>query len=268
MANSSSNLQQKVYQAKLVIEDALVTYSPYKSVVAWSGGKDSTLLLSLVLEVCRENKLIPPVVLDIDQNDSFPELLEFRDRMVMNWDLNLVVVKNTDLLNHFSHFGDRVSVQDLDESNRQEIRKVGFEEEFVEWQPESPICNHLLKTVPISKFLKNNSIKAMYTGIRWDEHGSRGKETFISPRENPDHVRIHPLLHFSERDIWNATFELGVPYNDLYIKGYRSLDTLHGTKKTSDIPAWNQDLELSSERNGRSEDKEKMMTQLRTWGYM
>jgi len=268
MTRSSTNLTQKVFQAKLVIEDALENYSPEKSVIAWSGGKDSTLLLYLVREVCRENNMSMPVALDIDQQDSFPELLSFRDQLVKAWNLDLVTIKNIDLLNHFSRFGDRVNVRDLGESNQQEIKKIGFEEKWIEWQPESPIGNHLLKTVPISQYLEDNSVEAMYTGIRWDEHGSRDGETYISPRQNPDHVRVQPLLHLSEKDIWDITFELEIPFNDLYQRGYRSLDTLHGTKKSSDLPAWQQDLVATSERGGRSEDKEKMMEQLRAWGYM
>jgi phosphoadenosine phosphosulfate reductase len=108
----------------------------------------------------------------------------------------------------------------------------------------------------------------MFTGIRWDEHGARENETYFSERANPKHTRIHPLLHFTEREIWDATFALDIPYTSLYNQGYRSLDTKHGTLKSSDSPAWKQDLENTSERETRSKEKEKMMKQLRAWGYI
>lgn len=36
------------------------------------------------------------------------------------------------------------------------------------------------------------------TAVRWDEQEARKNEAYISPRENPSHTRIHPILHFCE----------------------------------------------------------------------
>jgi phosphoadenosine phosphosulfate reductase len=159
-------------------------------------------------------------------------------------------------------------MSDLGELNRLVLDAIGYRETSVVWQAESPVCNQLLKTVPINQAISSRSIKAMFTGIRWDEHVSRAGETYFSPRDTPAHMRIHPLLHFSERDVWDATFALGIPFCELYAQGYRSLDTKSGTHKTAEIPAWEQDLESSSERDGRSPQKEAMMAQLRAWGYI
>jgi phosphoadenosine phosphosulfate reductase len=126
----------------------------------------------------------------------------------------------------------------------------------------------LLKTAPINKTITDRNIQALFTGIRWDEHGARENESYFSEREIPPHTRVHPILHFSERDIWNINFALDIPYNDLYERGYRSIGTKSGTVKSSNMPAWEQDLENTSERLGRSKEKEKMMEQLRVWGYI
>ena len=40
------------------------------------------------------------------------------------------------------------------------------------------------------------------------------------------------------------------------------------TTKTSDLPAWKQDLESTTERSGRKQDKENLMEKLRDLGYM
>ncbi|MBU4129125.1 phosphoadenosine phosphosulfate reductase family protein, partial [bacterium] len=85
---------------------------------------------------------------------------------------------------------------------------------------------------------------------------------------NPDHTRIHPILHFKERDIWDTIHKNNIPFCSLYYIGYRSLGAKGSTFKNSDIPAWEQDLENTSERAGRSQGKEEIMEQLRSLGYM
>ena len=85
----------------------------------------------------------------------------------------------------------------------------------------------------------------------------------------PEHVRIKPILHFTERSLWNTYSVYKLPYCVLYEQGYRSL----GAKTTSAIaepgvPAWEQDLEHTTERAGRRQDKEQMMSRLRKLGYM
>ncbi len=263
-----SPLQQKIQQAHFVIEDALTAYPPETTLIAWSAGKDSTLVLKLVLDVCRELGLPPPRALDIDQKDQFEALTAFRDDIATKWGVEVMIVRNDDVLDKVEQIGDVVSVASLNEANRRALADIGYSEPSFPWQPDSPVCNHLLKTVPIAEALQQQAIAALYTGIRWDEHGARENETYFSARAKPPHTRVHPILHFTERDIWEATFALDIPFCELYHEGYRSLGTKSGTVKPSALPAWEQDLEHTAERDGRSEEKEKMMEQLRAWGYL
>ena len=260
-------LHQKLDQARFVIEEAFDTYPPEALVIAWSGGKDSTLVLALILEICRARSLAPPRVLDIDQGDAFDEILNFRTRLVQDWRLDLVVVRNDDFLGKVSQIGASLSVAHLNSVNRDALIEIGHSGDTIEWQPAAPACNYLMKAVPVREWQRGNRIQAMFTGIRWDEHATRSSETYFSPRENPSHMRVHPLLHLTERDIWDITFALDVPYNALYEQGYRSIDTRSGTRKTSDVAAWKQDLDQTREPGRRDEEKEKMMGQLRALGY-
>lgn len=237
-------------------------------VIAWSGGKDSTLLMKLALEVCHARSLVLPRVLDIDQGDAFDEIIDFRTRLVQDWKLDLVVVRNDDFLDKVGQIGDHIPVAGLNSINRDALIEVGHSSDIIQWEPSAPSCNYLMKTVAIREWQRENHIQAMFTGIRWDEHSARSSEAYFSPRENPSHMRVHPLLHLTERDIWDITFALDVPYNALYAQGYRSIDTRSGTRKTSDVAAWQQDLHSTRERGGRDEEKEKMMEQLRALGYM
>jgi phosphoadenosine phosphosulfate reductase len=271
MGNNQSvtpSQQQKLDQARLVVEDALITFAIDKSIIAWSAGKDSTLVLKLVIDWCREHAISPPKVLDIDQGDSFEEMLTFRAYIAREWALDLIVVRNDDFLDKVSHIGDVVDIAELSSENQNALDAIGYHKHTLEWKPADPTCNFLMKTVPVLDYLTRNNIGAMFTGIRWDEHPARESETFFSLRENPSHTRVHPILHFTERDVWDITFYLGMPYSPLYAAGYRSIDTRSATNRLSQVPAWEQDLEHSSERGGRSVEKEKMMEQLRALGYM
>jgi phosphoadenosine phosphosulfate reductase len=124
----------------------------------------------------------------------------------------------------------------------------------------------------MNRFLEANGVVGVFEGIRWDEQAARREETHFSHRPateySPEHDRICSILHFTERDVWDTTFALEIPFCDLYKEGYRSLGARVSTKKQSDAPAWEQDLENTMERGGRRQDKEELMEKLRSLGYM
>jgi phosphoadenosine phosphosulfate reductase len=204
----------------------------------------------------------------IDEGHVFEEILELVDRVKAEWNVKVVVVKNTDVSDRASGLGDLINVTDLNERNRQEIEKLGFTYESFPFEPESYVGNHLMKTVAMNVFLEENGLKALSTAIRWDEQEARIEEEYFSPRENPTQTRVHPILHFTERDIWNCIHKYNIPFCSLYYQGYRSLGAKGSTHKNSDTPAWEQDLENTPEREGRGQDKEQVMEQLRALGYM
>ena len=164
--------------------------------------------------------------------------------------------------------GDPVKVAKLNKRNKEALKDLDFKGKTFPFEPESYVGNHLMKTVAMNIHLEKEGIQALITGIRWDEQEARSNETYFSSRENPDHFRIHPILHFKEKDVWNATHKNKVPYLKLYEEGYRSLGAKGTTTKTSNKPAWEQDLDNTTEREGRRQDKEQIMQRLRDLGYM
>ena len=140
-------------------------------------------------------------------------------------------------------------------------------------------------------------------GIRRDEQATRAKDRIFSPRaadgswnfadqppefwdyyqtDVPDgaHLRIHPLLHWTEIDIWRYTQRENIPYCSLYLaqngKRYRSLGekniTLPIDSDAATIDAIIAELASTSapERAGRTMDHESedAFERLRQGGYM
>ncbi len=198
-----------------------------KLATTFTGGKDSLVVLHLLKRAGGGE--VPVPVLNLDTTVKFKEIIAFRDRMAEEWDLNLIITTN--------HEG----VKEVDIAKDRER------------------CCHLLKTEAINIAVDKHGWKALITGVRWDEQPARENEEYFS--ERPEHTRIQPILHFSELDIWAYIEKYELPYCELYDQGYRSLGcepcTVKSTKPRGE----------GYEREGRSQEKEKIMGQLRDLGY-
>lgn len=262
------SMEEKIEYSKKVIKEAIEEFGVDKIAVAWTGGKDSTTMVWLFREACKELGVKMPRCMFIDEGYVFEEIWDIFNKLKKEWDLDVVIAKNTDVSDKAEKVGDMIKVSSLNERNMKEIALLEIKDEEFPFQPESFIGNHLMKTIAMNVFIEDNGIEALCTAIRWDEQEARIEETFVSPRPNPPHTRVQPILHFMERDIWDFIFKHNVPFCELYKEGYRSLGAKGSTVKMSDIPAWEQDLENTYERAGRGQDKEELMGKLRDLGYM
>ncbi|MCW4020327.1 MAG: phosphoadenosine phosphosulfate reductase family protein, partial [Candidatus Bathyarchaeota archaeon] len=208
VTSNVSIVQEKVGRSKKIIDEAFERYSHQDLAVAWSGGKDSTLLLWLVRVVCLERSVPAPRCFCIDEGDMFDEVRAFIKEWSKKWGLKVDILHNADVSEAAGGLGNAVKVKDLNERNQREVERLGYEEAEFDYEPESFVGNHLMKTVPLNIFLEKNRLKGFFEGIRWDEQGARANETHFSPRKgtefNPEHMRIFPILHFTERDVWDA----------------------------------------------------------------
>jgi len=259
-------IEEKIEKSKSVIREALERFK--YPVVAFTGGKDSTLVLWLTRQVCQEDGFEMPECMFINEGSVFEEVLEYVERMKEEWNLVIHEVKNEDVLKQVKKVGDIVYVDRLNDVNRRELERIGFKGKSFVFNPESFEGNHLMKTVAMNQFIIERGIDAVITGIRWDEQEARRDEVYFSPRHNPDHMRVHPILHFTEKEVWQVLRSNNVPVNKLYAMGYRSLGAKATTQKVSDKPAWEQDFDKIPERAGRAQDKEGIMKRLRELGYM
>ncbi len=221
-------LAKKVKISMDTILKASKKYQADKIAIAWTGGKDSTVLLSLVRLVYGGK--IPFKVIFNDSTMEFDEIYKFIDKVKKLWGLDLITIKHSKReLKEFEGTPDRERKKEL---------------------------SRLMKITAINAVVKRYKLKALIAGIRWDEHESRSRETYFSKRK--DHDRVHPILHFKEKDIWEYIHHFGVPYVNLYSKGYRSLGEKPFTKKAE---------KGGGERSGREREKEQLMQNLRKLGY-
>ncbi len=262
------HIDQKVEKSKSIIREAIEKFGIDKIAVAITGGKDSTTNLWLFRQACTEMGVKVPICMFIDEGDVFDEINEFVNHIQKLWSLEIAYLKNEDVSSKSTDIGNMIKISSLKESNQAALKEMGFADPEFPFIPDSTVCNHLMKTIPMREFILKNNIAAISTAIRWDEQEARKQEEYFSLRTNPEHTRVHPILHFSERDIWISIFKYDIPFNTLYKLGYRSLGAKCATGRASDIPAWMQDLENTPERVGRGQDKEHVMEQLRALGYM
>ena len=222
-------LDQKIAKAKKIILGASKKYPKNSIFIAWTGGKDSTVLLHLVKDVFKGK--VPFKLMFNDSTLEFPEVYDFVKKVKKDWGLDLVWQKHMK--------------EDLILFNKSKNKEEKME------------IMRIAKINAITYTVKKYGIKAYMSGIRRDEHKARSKETYFSKRDT--HDRVHPILDFTIVDIWNYINKYKVPYVNLYDKGYKSLGEMPFTKpvKTKNSP----------ERSGREATKEKTMKRLRQVGY-
>lgn len=226
--DANPDFKEKVERSMKVIKDASKRFNSNEIALAWTGGKDSTVLLHLVRSAFVGK--IPFRVMFNDSTMEFEEIYKFIEKVAGLWNIKLITIQH--------------SKKELEEFYRTDDHDKRRE------------LSRTMKITAINNALKKYKFNAFIGGIRWDEHEARSRETYFSKRS--DHTRIHPLLHFTEEDIWKYVRFFGVPYVALYDKGYRSL----GEKPFTRVAPRG-----GGERSGREQDKEQLMARLRKLGY-
>jgi sulfate adenylyltransferase subunit 2 len=261
-------LDQLESDSVFILREAFSQVSPLA--MLWSLGKDSNVMLWLARKAFLGH--IPFPVVHLDTGAEFPEAYTFRDRYAVDWGLRL-------------------------------IRETCPPIETVD--PALPAASRFAarKSAGLRQFLVSKGIKGVFAGIRRDEQALRAKERVFSPRNadgtwnfrdqpaefwqhfvtsvRPDeHLRIHPLLQWTELDIWLYIERENIPVVPLYFardgKRFRSLGEIGITQPISSSAESIQEIiaELrtshTEERQGRVMDHESedAFERLRLNGYL
>jgi len=183
----------------------------------WSLGKDSNVMIWIARKAFFGR--VPFSVLHVDTGKKFPEMYSFRDRFAVEWNLDLKIEPCP-------------PIESVDPTLPPAARSAAR------------------KTEGLKRAVAKYGFDGLIAGIRRDEEPTRAKERVFSPRGSQGgwdvrdqpaefwdqfnaalppgaHLRIHPILHWTELDIWHYTKREGIPVIPLYLardgKRYRSL---------------------------------------------
>ncbi|MBA3799018.1 MAG: sulfate adenylyltransferase subunit CysD [Actinomycetota bacterium] len=181
-----------------------------RPVLLFSGGKDSAVMLWLAIRAFAPAP-IPFPVMHVDTGHNFPEVIEYRDRIVAQTGIRLEVA----------------SVQDAIDSGR-----------ISEPAGRDPNRNQL-QIVPLLDAITEHRFDAVFGGARRDEERARAKERVYSFRDEfgqwdpknqrpelwsiyngrhhrGEHIRVFPLSNWTESDIWHYIRDAEVPLPSIY----------------------------------------------------
>ncbi|MFT5169513.1 MAG: sulfate adenylyltransferase subunit 2 [Lysobacterales bacterium] len=292
-----TKLEQIEAQSIYIFREA---YREFKNLgMLWSIGKDSTVLLWLARKAFFGH--VPFPLVHIDTNYKVPAMIKYRDRIALEWNLNMVYGQNEEALKNKQTFPDgnldRISCC---KNLKSEALKHTLAGDWKRYR-----INHEKGEYEVDT--NKEPYTGVIVGVRADEEGSRSKERYFSPRDSNNdwdvgdqppelwnqfktdfapgtHLRIHPLLDWTELNIWEYIQKENIPIIDLYFdkgegKRYRSLGCYPCTtpveSKAKNVDEIVEELKTGkfkniAERSGREQDKEDGggLETLRTDGYM
>ncbi len=188
-----------------------------RPVLLFSGGKDSIILLRLAEKAFRPGKF-PFPIMHVDTGHNFPEVIEFRDRIVSQLGERLIVA----------------SVQDSIDQGRV-VEETG---------PRA--SRNRLQTTTLLDAIESNGFDAAFGGARRDEERARAKERMFSfrddfgqwdpKRQRPElwslyngrirkgeHVRVFPISNWTELDVWQYIAAEGLEVPSIYFSHPRQV---------------------------------------------
>lgn len=265
----------------------------------WSIGKDSTVMLWLAKKAFFGH--VPFPLVHVDTRFKLPEMISWRDRVAAEWGLTLVVGRNAEALAARRTFPDgavdRLTCCRLLKTDALTATLSG-DGARRQYEPSTRTWREVTGA---------GAFTGVIVGSRADEEGSRSKERVFSPRDARNtwdvadqppelwqqyktefapgtHVRIHPLLEWTELNVWEYIAREGIPTVPLYYDQgagtrYRSLGCAPCTAPIPSTAKTPRDIvgELSegrlkgiAERSGRAQDAEDGggLETLRRGGYM
>lgn len=209
------HLQELEAEAIFVIREVAAQFD--RPAILFSGGKDSIVVTHLAKRAFWPAK-IPMPLIHVDTGHNFPEALAFRDKLVAELGVQLVVGSVQ---------------QSIDNGKVKEETGINA-------------SRNTLQIVTLLDTLEAHKIDAAIGGARRDEEKARAKERFFSHRDEfgqwdpknqrpelwnifngrknlGEHFRIFPISNWTEMDVWNYIMQEKIAIPDLYFAHEREV---------------------------------------------
>lgn len=175
-------------------------------VLSSSFGAQAAVMLHLVT---RQAPKIP--VLLVDSGYLFPKTYEFIDTLTKRLDLNLKVYEPAI----------SPAWQEARYGKLWEQGLSGLE-----------TYNQINKVEPMDRALKELAPKAWFSGVRRQQSSTRKQLNVLAQKGGI--IRVHPIIDWTDRDVFNYLKKNDLPYHPLWDEGYVSIGDWHSTRRLTD----------------------------------
>jgi phosphoadenosine phosphosulfate reductase len=189
----------KLMRTEKFIQNMLKKYNPY---VAFSGGKDSWVVLHIILKYRPD---IP--IMFANSGNEYPDTLNFINYVTDKYNLNLYEIE-------------------VSESMTDIYNKVGayqFKSTDETWANLEP--KRVLIYEPADE-MKKMGYDSVIMGLRSDESKGRAYNTKKNGAEYfckyDDIIHLNPMAYWNIDDIWAYIVQCGIPYNKIYDKPWKN----------------------------------------------
>ncbi|PJJ84064.1 sulfate adenylyltransferase subunit CysD [Mucilaginibacter auburnensis] len=210
-----NHLQELEAEAIYVIREVVAQFD--RPAILFSGGKDSIVVTHLARKAFWPAR-VPMPLIHIDTGHNFPETMEFRDKLVEDIGVQLIVGSVQEAIN-----------------NGRAVEETGMN-----------ASRNELQIVTLLDAIERNKIDAAIGGARRDEEKARAKERFFSHRDDfgqwdpknqrpelwnifnghkrmGEHFRVFPISNWTEMDVWNYILQENIAIPSLYFAHNRDV---------------------------------------------
>jgi phosphoadenosine phosphosulfate reductase len=187
-----------VFSAMKLVHFALTKHGE-RLAVAWSGGRCSTAVLRMALDIKPDVKVIFN-----DTGVEYLQTVEFVKRLANEWDLNLIVARPT------------ITFWEV-------AKKYGFPHQSRTGRGK-PACCRLLKEYPLRSAVREQEIEGLLTGLRAVESRYRmfwteqvGQFYFVK-KYGLNVWKYNPIAFWTTKQLEKFESERGLPINPIYEK--------------------------------------------------
>ncbi len=92
--------------------------------------------------------------------------------------------------------------------------------------------NQLTKVEPMNRALNELGAKAWIAGLRRKQSSTREKLGVLS--RQGERIKVHPIIDWNDKDVYNYLTQHQLPYHPLWEKGYVSIGDVHTTRRLTD----------------------------------